>query len=114
VSSYADSANTLNLFTFLNVNHPAAEHDEIMVSATADVGMTLWFDHIRLLNHHSRQLALPSFHRAEGGAAFNYPLQHGDCKLIHIKLYSCMAPLHCNLMFGNKFNDHLDGFNLSI
>ncbi len=114
LSAYADSANMLNLFTFLEVEHPDAERDEIIVSATADVGMTLWFDHVRMLNHHSRQLALPSFHRAEGGAAFHYPLQHGDRKLVHIKLYSCVAPLCCNLMFGNRFNDHLDGFNLSI
>lgn len=114
VSSYAGNANMLNLFTFLEVEHPDAERDEIMVSATADVGMTLWFDRVRMLNHHSRQLSIPSFHRAEGGAAFHYPLQHGERKLVHIKLYSCLAPLHCTLMFGNKFNDHLDGFNLSI
>ncbi|MCX6993487.1 MAG: ADP-ribosylglycohydrolase family protein [Kiritimatiellaeota bacterium] len=114
LSKYANCANTLNLFAFLQVKNTDTAREEVMLSATADVGMTLWFDRDRLLNHHSRQLSIPSFHRAEGGAAFHYPLQHGDRKLVHIKLYSCLAPLKCTLMFGNQFNDHLDGFDLSI
>ncbi len=114
LSKFAKCANTLNLFTFLHVDNKDISSEDVVVSATADVGMTLWFDRLRLLNHHSRQLALPSFHRAEGGAAFHYPLKHGDRKLVHIKLYSCLPPLRCTLMFGNTFNDHLDGFNLSI
>jgi ADP-ribosylglycohydrolase len=114
LSKFAKCANTLNLFTFLNVDNPAVDRKAVMLSATADVGMTLWFERLKLLNHHSRQLSLPSFHRAEGGAAFHYPLRHGDSKLVHIKLYSCLPPLKCTLMFGNSFNDHLDGFNLSI
>ena len=114
LSKFAKCANTLNLFTFLHVDNKEISSDGVVVSATADVGMTLWFDRLRLLNHHSRQLSLPSFHRAEGGAAFHYPLKHGDSRLVHIKLYSCLPPLKCTLMFGNTFNDHLDGFNLSI
>jgi len=114
VSKHADCANTLNLFTFLEVDNASVESDNVVLSATADVGMTLWFDNTRLFNHHSRMLSIPSFHRAEGGAAFNYPLRHGDHKLVHIKLYSCLSPLNCTLMFGNNFNDHLEGFKLSI
>lgn len=114
LSNYANRANTLNLFTFLEVDNINIETDDIVLSATADVGMTLWFDNARLFNYHSRQLSIPSFHRAEGGVAFNYPLSHGDRKLVHIKLYSCLAPLRCTLMFGNSFNDHLKGFKLSI
>jgi len=114
LSQYSDCANTLNLFTFLDVDNLSVESDDVVISATADVGMTLWFDEKRLFNHHSRQLSIPSFHRAEGGAAFNYPLNHGDHKLVHIKLYSCLAPLRCTLMFGNNLNDHLEGFKLSI
>lgn len=114
LSAYAHDANSLSVFSFLHVVHPEAEPREVVLSATADVGMTLWFDRDRLLNHHSRQLAIPSFHRAEGGAAFQYPLQHGDRKLVHIKLYSCLPPVRCTLMFGNMFNDHLDGFQLRI
>lgn len=114
LSKYAKCANTLNLFTFLNVDNKDVSGEDVVVSATADVGITLWFDRIKLLNHHSRQLSLPSFHRAEGGAAFHYPLKHGDKKLVHIKLYSCLPPLRCALMFGNNFNDHLDGFKLNI
>ena len=85
-----------------------------MLTITAYAGLTLWFDGQRLINHHSRQLALPSFHRAEGGSAFSYPMREGDRKLVHIKLYSCLPPLNCTLMFGNQFNDHLDGFKLDI
>ena len=114
LSKYAKRANTLNLFAFLEVENTEVKSDDVVLSATADVGMTLWFDNDRLFNHHSRQLSIPSFHRAEGGAAFNYPLHHGDRKLVHIKLYSCLAPLRCTLMFGNNFNDHLEGFKLSI
>ncbi len=114
VSKHANCANTLNLFTFLDVDNADVASDDVVISVTADVGMTLWFDHERLLNHHSRLLSIPSFHRAEGGAAFNYPLRHGERKLVHIALYSCLPPLQCTLMFGNNFNDHLEGFKLDI
>jgi ADP-ribosylglycohydrolase len=114
LSIYANRANTLNLFTFLEVDNSDVTSDDVVISATADVGMTMWLDQKRLFNHHSRQLSIPSFHRAEGGAAFNYPLHHGDRKLVHIKLYSCLPPLRCTLMFGNNANDHLEGFRLSI
>jgi ADP-ribosylglycohydrolase len=114
LSRHANRANTLNLFTFLKVDNTDTASDDVVISATADVGMTLWLDKNRLFNHHSRQLSIPSFHRAEGGAAFNYPLRHRDHKLVHIKLYSCLSPLNCTLMFGDNFNDHLEGFKLSI
>jgi len=114
LSSHAHEANTLNLFSFLEVKNPSAESDEVVLSVTADVGLTLWLDRQRVLNHHSRQLAIPSFHRTEGGAAFHYPLSHGDRKLVHLKLYSCAVPLGCTLMFGNTSNDHLDGFHLTM
>jgi len=114
LQKHAHDFNTLNLFTFLEVNNTDTAKDEVVLSITADVGLTLWLDSQRLMNHHSRQLAIPSFHRAEGGAAFYCPLQKGDSKLVHLKLYSCAEPLKCTLMFGNQFNDHLDGFNLDI
>ncbi len=114
LSAFAREANTLNLFSFLRVENPDVAPEEVVVSATADVGMTLWFDRTRLLNHHSRQLSIPSFHRAEGGAAFHYPLKLGDRRLVHLKLYSCLPPLTCTLMFGDLYNDPLDGFKLSI
>ncbi len=114
LSDYAKNANMLNLFTFLEVSNTDTPAEEIVMSATADVGMTLWLDKQRIMNHHSRQMAIPSFHRAEGGAAFSYPLHNGDKKLVHIKLYSCLPPLRCTLMFGNQFNDHLDGFKMHI
>lgn len=114
LSNYASDFNTLNLFTILDVTNTDTDKDDVVLSITADVGLTLWIDGQRLINHHSRQLAIPSFHRAEGGAAFCYPLQNGDRKLVHLKLYACMPPLKCTLMFGNLFNDHLDGFKMDI
>ncbi len=114
MSEHVNNFNTLNLFTFLEVGDTDTAKDDVFLSITADVGLTLWFDRQKLINHHSRQLAIPSFHRAEGGAAFNYPLQKGDRKLVHLKLYSCAKPLKCTLMFGNQFNDHLDGFKMNI
>lgn len=112
LSDYAKDANILNLFSFLDVESPDAENT--VISATADVGLTLWLDDKRVLNHHSRQLSIPSFHRAEGGAAFMYPLKNGARHLVHLKLYNCLPPLKCALIFGNIYNDHLDEFNLNI
>ena len=114
LQEHARDFNTLNLFSILEVSNTDTAKDDVVLSITADVGLTLWLDTQKLINHHSRQLAIPSFHRAEGGAAFCYPLQNGDRKLVHIKLYSCMPPLKCTLMFGNQFNDHLDGFKMDI
>lgn len=112
LSSYAKNANTLNLFSFLEIDNAGA--GDVIISATADVGLTLWIDDKRVLNHHSRQLSIASFHRAEGGAAFLYPLKNGGRYFVHLKLYNCFPPLKSALMFGNIYNDHLDGFNLSI
>ncbi len=114
LSEHAHDFNMLNLFTVLKVGNIDTAPEDVVLSATADVGMTLWLNRQRLFNHHSRQLSIPSFHRAEGGAAFHYPLQNGDRMLVHIKLYSCQAPLKCTFMFGNQFNDHLDGILLDI
>jgi hypothetical protein len=112
LSSYAKDANTINLFSFIDVESPDAE--DAVISATADVGFTLWIDDKRILNHHSRQLSIPSFHRAEGGAAFLFPMKKGERRLAHMKLYNCISPLKAALMFGNIYNDHLDGFKLDI
>lgn len=114
LSAQAREANTLHLFSFLEAANPDGKPEDVCLSATADVGFTLWLDRQRVLNHHSRQLAIPSFHRTEGGAAFHYPLRSGDLKLVHFQLYSCLPPLGCTLMFGNQFNDHLDGFLLKM
>lgn len=112
LSAYAKDANRLNLFSFLDIENTDAEN--VVISATADVGLTLWIDDKRVLNHHSRQLSIPSFHRAEGGAAFMYPMKKGERHLLHLKVYNCIAPVKCAVMFGNIYNDHLDGFKLNI
>lgn len=114
LSKYAANAKTIDLLAFLEVDASNEVAANAVLSATADVGMTLWIDEQRVFNHHSRQLSLPSFHRAEGGAAIAMPLKHGDRKLFHIRLYSCLPPLICTVMFGNLFNDHLDGFRFDV
>ncbi len=114
LSEYADGYNTLHLYSFLTVNNQNVKPDEIVLSATADVGQRLWLDDQRLMNHHSRQKMLPSFHRAEGGAAFRLPLTAGKTHLMHWELFCCHAPMKACLMFGNLHNDHLDGFDFRI
>lgn len=113
LSLFANGANTLNLFSYLDVSEDWIEQDTFL-SVTADVGFTLWIDGQRIVNHHSRQLAVPSFHRTEGGAAFYYPITRGKSRLVHIRLYSCLPPLGCTLMLGNEFNDHIEGLILSM
>jgi len=114
LSQFAENYNTLHMFSFLTVNHRATSSEDIVISATADIGQRLWIDGRRLMNHHSRQKMLPSFHRAEGGAAFNLPLKHGETYFFHWELFSCQVPMKACLMFGNLFNDHLDGFDFRI
>lgn len=111
LSAFARDANTLDLFTFLEVHNPP---ETVVLSVTADVGLTLWIDGVRLVNHHSRQLSIPSFHRAEGGAAFAYPVADGDRKLVHLRLYNCLPPLHGALLFGGIDNNHLECCRLTI
>lgn len=110
LSRFAQNACKLDLFTFLNVENNEVKPEEVVLSATADVGMTLLIDGKMVMNHHSRLKMLPSFHRAEGGAAFAYPVHFGERKLIHIRLYYCLPPMRMCVMFGNLHNDHLDGF----
>ncbi len=114
LSPFSDNYNMLHLFTFLEVEHEGTAPEDVVISATADVGNRLWLDSRRLMNHHSRQKMLPSFHRAEGGGAFALPLAKGERHLLHWELFSCGKPLNACLMFGNIFNDHLDGFNLNM
>lgn len=113
LASHAREANTLNLFSYLEVDEDWIEVDAFL-SVTADVGFTLWIDGQRIVNHHSRQMAIPSFHRPEGGVAFHFPISREKRKLVHLRLYSCLPPLGCTFMFGNEFNDHLDGLLLRM
>ncbi len=112
LSSCAGEYNTLHLFSFLERKRGATE--ETVISVTADVGMTLYIDGMRLLNHHSRQKMLPSFHRAEGGASFLLPIENERSYFVHWVLYNCAPPLKACIMFGNLSNDHLDGFEFRI
>ena len=114
LSRFAKNACNLHLISILEVDNHDVPEDEITISATADVGMRLWMDGKKLINHHSRQRMLPSFHRAEGGAAFLLPLKPGSRQLFHMELFNCLPPLSACIMFGNMQNDHLDGFKFDI
>ncbi len=107
----AVDAVTVHLFTFLSA---ATLPETVVISATADVGMTLCLDGVRLVNHHSRRDMLPSFHRAEGGAAFAYPLEAGRRYLVHWMLYHCRSSTRAALMLGDSNNNHLDDVTMSI
>ena len=102
------------VFSFLTVENPALDPEDVYLSATADTGLTVWMDGKKLFDQFSRARMLPSFHRAEGGMCFRYPLRHGERKLVHIRLYSCIEALRCTFMFGSGDRDHLEGFRLSI
>jgi len=115
LSEYAGNACTLDLFTFLTVTEEnTTPPEDIVICVAADVGLTFWMDGHRLLNHHSRRKMIPAFHRTEGGASFACPLHNGEKHLLHLRLYSCLPPLQACVMFGNVFNDHLEGFKLSL
>lgn len=111
---YAAAGGNLHLFAFLEVRNQDIKPEDVYLSATADTGLTLWMDGVKLFDQFSRALMIPSFHRAEGGMCFQYPLEYGDRRLIHIRLYSCVSPLRCTLMFGNAMRDHLEGFQAGI
>lgn len=114
ISRFAKGAKTLHLFSFLQVPRDTIDPDSVTLSATADVGIRVWMDGRKLLDQHSRQRMLPSFHRPEGGAAFSLPLAPGSRHLFHVALPWAMAPLRFCLMFGNARFDHLDGYRFSI
>jgi len=114
LSPFAHEACTLDLISVLHMDNREVEPENIILSATSDVGQTLFIDGQRIMNHHSRLRMLPSFHRAEGGAAFAFPVRYGERKTFHIRLLYCLPPMRMCVMFANQFNDHLDGFNFRL
>ena len=58
--------------------------------------------------------SLPSFHRAEGGAAFTRHFRDGERRLVRLRLQYCLPPLRACLMFGDPANNHLDEITLEI
>ena len=114
LAPYAEPGGNLHLFSFLTVDNPNLDPEDVYLSATADTGLTVWMDGKKLFDQFSRARMIPSFHRAEGGMCFLYPLHHGEHRLVHIRLYSCVKPLRCTFMFGNGDRDHLEGIHLEI
>ena len=116
LAPYAEPGGNLHLFSFLAVENPALDPDDVYLSATADTGLTVWMDGKKLFDQFSRARMLSSFHRAEGGGSFRFACAHGQRRLAHIRLLWCLKhePLRCCLMFGDLRNNHLDGFRCDI
>ncbi len=111
--SFVGRYNTLHLFSFLHINNREVDDSEVVVSVTADVGMTLYIDGRHFINHHSRQKCSPPF-TGRRAAPPLLPLGPEKIHLFHWKLYNCSAPMGACLMFGNLHNDHLDGFDFTM
>ena len=114
LSPYVKEYRTYKLYSFLTVNHTATPPSAITLSVTADTGTRLFMDGERITQHYSRQKMLPSFHRPEGGGAFQMPLTHGSTHLVCWEFFFAHAPLRACIMFGNQYQDHLDGFDFRI
>lgn len=115
LARYGDAAaGRLHLFSFLEASNGKVPPDKLVFMAAADVGMRVWMDGVRLLNHHSRQEMIPAFHRTEGGASFHLPVECGSRHLFHVELFHCTGPVKCCIMFGNTNNDLLDGFDFRL
>ena len=114
LSPYGNNVTRLHLLSFLEVSNADIPRKELVFMAAADVGMRVWMDGVRILNHHSRQKMIPAFHRTEGGATFHLPVECGSRHLFHVELFHCTVPVKCCIMFGNTNNDLLDGFNFRI
>lgn len=113
LSPFVENDDCLHLFSFLTVNNQDTNPEDILISATADVGHRFRVNGRIIMNCHNRQKMLPSFHRAEGGAAFNLPLKAGETYLFHWQFFHCQPPMKACMMFGRTFN-RLDGFDFRI
>ena len=114
LSPYGNNVTRLHLLSFLEVSNGETPQNELVFMAAADVGMRVWMDGVRILNHHSRQKMIPAFHRTEGGATFHLPVECGSRHLFHVELFHCTVPVKCCIMFGNTKNDLLDGFDFRL
>lgn len=114
LSAYAHDACHLTMISCLAVENRDIRPEEIQLSVTADVGSQLWIDANRYMNHHSRAKMIPSFHRAEGGHSFGFHTEYGKHHVFRLELFYCLPPVRACVMFGNLFNDHLDGFKFDI
>ena len=114
LSPYGNNVGCLHLFSFLEVSNGETPRNELVFMAAADVGIRVWMDGVRILNHHSRQKMIPAFHRTEGGSSFHLPVECGSRHLFHVELFNCTVPVKCCIMFGNTNNDLIDGFDFRI
>ena len=114
LSPYGNSDTHLHLLSFLEVSNGETPRNELVFMAAADVGIRVWMDGVRILNHHSRQKMLPAFHRTEGGATFHLPVECGSRHLFHVELFHCTSQVKCCIMFGDTKNSLLDGFDFHM
>jgi hypothetical protein len=106
-----DGFPTLYCFSFLTLKSRIA--DPVILSVS-DAGHTLYLDRKPILNYHGRHRAVPAFHIAEGGAAFQHPLPANRPILVTVRFLYCRKPLSYTLLLGNMHNDILDNYEITI
>ena len=99
----------LSLLAAVDASELTIPPEQLVFMAAADVGLRVFLDDVRILNNHSRHKMVPAFHRVQGGAAFNLPLERGKkLRVLHVELFHYEAPAKACVMFGNTANDLCD------
>jgi ADP-ribosylglycohydrolase len=111
LSKYADHFNHIHLFSFVKIPE---DRDDAVIMACADTGITAWIDGLQKLNYHGRQLALPAFHRTEGGGTFTFPMKKDKYYLIHVRLLFCRKPLTLSVAAGDINSRYICGAEYKI
>ena len=111
LSPYVSCFNHMHLFTFVKIPETM---DDSVIMACADTGITVWLEGRQMLNYHGRQLALPAFHRTEGGSTFAFPMTGDKYYLIHVRLLFCRSPLTLSVAVGNTDSLFVSGVEYKI
>lgn len=111
LSNYANNFNTIHLFSFVKIPDTV---DDAAIMICADTGITAWIDGVQKINYHGRQLALPAFHRTEGGSTFAFPMKQDKYYLIHVRLLFCRKPLGMSVAVGNAKSQYICGAEYKI
>ena len=105
----------LSLITLVDTSKLTTAPEKLVFMAAADVGLRVFLDDVRILNNHSRHKMVPAFHRVQGGAAFNLPLERtGKRRVLHVELFHYEAPAKACIMFGNTANDLCDEIKFTV
>ena len=104
----------LSLITLIDSAELTVPPQKLVFMAAADVGVRVFMDDTRILNNHSRHKMIPAFHRVQGGAAFNLPLERGEKHLLHVELFHCEPPMRACIMFGDTDNHLCDEIKFTV